>query len=138
MPHGADREPGGLVIRKHRPHGAGGNLRREEPARRVGDTEVGENGGSDLLRVVGAEGPLRLMGDRAEAAMKTPDARRALRGVDDAGMPLELGRYRGLAMGLEVGGGGHGHDRHLRDLAGNQTGVGQFAIVDVEIDALLH
>jgi hypothetical protein len=53
-------------------------------------------------------------------------------------MPFELGRYGGLAMSREIGGGGHGYDRSLRDLAGNQTGVGQFAIVDADIDALLH
>lgn len=91
----------------------------------------------DLFGIVGAEGALGLIGNRAGPPGEPPDARRALQCVHHAGVPFELGRHRGLAMRHQIGGGGDGDHRCLGDLPGDEAGIQQLAIVNADIDPLL-
>jgi hypothetical protein len=48
---------------------------------------------------------------------------------------FEIGRRLRLAMRSKVSRGDDGHDRRLGDLPRNEAGIGQFAVVDADIEA---
>ena len=72
----------------------------EQPARRVGDTEAGEHGFANVLRIVRPHPRLRPNRDRAVGALKTPLLRGALKYEGDALVMLEISGSGWRAMSI--------------------------------------
>src|ERR1700722_14518394 len=104
----------------------------------MGYAQAGEDRRTNLLSVVGAQAPFRLMDDLAELALEAPFPGSASRDERDAPMPVEVAGGLRLAIPLEVPRGCDGDDRSGRDLPRDDGRVVERTVVDGHVDTFLY